>query len=86
MEYSDAIPTFDDYVKMVRSSAEWGGHVEIKALSMALDRPIHIYSAQQGKNPLVVHEESACDPILLSYHLHYFALGEHYNQVVSAEA
>jgi OTU domain-containing protein 6 len=85
-EYSDTVSSFEDYVEMVRSSAEWGGHVEIRALSMVLDRPIHIYSVQQGKDPLVVHEESASDPILLSYHLHYYALGEHYNQVVPVEA
>lgn len=26
------------------------------------------------------------DPIRLSYHLHYYALGEHYNQVVKGTA
>lgn len=83
-EFSDTVTSFDEYVEAVRSSAEWGGHVEIRALSMALDRPIHVYSVQQGNKPLIVHEESSKSPIVLSYHLHYYALGEHYNQVVSA--
>jgi OTU domain-containing protein 6 len=86
-EYTDDITSFDQYVEMVRNSAEWGGHLELRALGMALDRPIHVYSLQSGKDPLAIHEDcdSGKDPILLSYHLHYYALGEHYNQVVKAE-
>ncbi|KAG7363814.1 OTU-like cysteine protease [Nitzschia inconspicua] len=85
-ELTDDVGSFDEYVDMVRNSAEWGGHVELRAISMALDRPIHVYSVQQGKSPLIVHEEGTQSPILLSYHLHYYALGEHYNQVIATEA
>ena len=80
------IHNFDDYVNMVRNSAEWGGHLELRALGMALRRPIHVYSVRQGSEPLIIEEEGAAgnggDPIRLSYHLHYYALGEHYNEVV----
>ena len=80
-ELSDDISTFDDYVQRVRDSAEWGGHLELRALGMALDRPIHIFKAGTGE-PLHIHEQGSGEPIRLSYHHHYYALGEHYNQVV----
>ena len=80
-EYTDEINGFEQYVDSVRNSSEWGGHLELRAIGMALDRPIHVYSLQSGSKPLTIHE---CDnePIRLSYHLHYYALGEHYNQVL----
>ncbi len=84
-EYTDEISTFDEYLEKVRNSAEWGGHLELRALGIALSRPILVYSVQSGAKPLAIHEaEGGAEPILLSYHLHYYALGEHYNQVVKA--
>ena len=67
----------------VRSSAEWGGHLELRVLSMALKRPVWIYSASQLK-PMIIEVENATsdEPIRVSYHKHYYALGEHYNEVV----
>mmetsp|Transcript_15244 Transcript_15244/g.37619 ORF Transcript_15244/g.37619 Transcript_15244/m.37619 type:complete len:321 (-) Transcript_15244:437-1399(-) len=90
-EYDDEVTNFDQYVDKVRDSAEWGGHLELRALRIALDRPILIYSVSNGREPLEIHSESETsdksdtdkkEPIRLSYHLHYYALGEHYNQVV----
>lgn len=82
IEYTEDAPTFDAYVERVRSSADWGGHVELRALSLALERPIVVYSAQQV-DPLQIHMEyEEKEPIRLSYHLHYYSLGEHYNAVV----
>ena len=86
-EYTNEISTFDEYVEKVRNSAEWGGHLELRALGIALGRPIYVYSVQSGAKPLAIHEDTdnetkMREPILLSYHLHYYALGEHYNQVV----
>ena len=80
-EFTDAITKFDQYVDSVRNSSEWGGHLELRAIGMSLDRPIHVYSMQSGTAPLTIHE-SDNEPIRLSYHLHYYALGEHYNQVL----
>lgn len=88
-EYDEEnIPDFAHYVESVRNSSEWGGHLELRALSLALQKHIIVYSAQ-SKDPLLIKPEHAtveddADPIRLSYHLHYYALGEHYNQVVSA--
>jgi OTU domain-containing protein 6 len=78
------VTSFDDYVDRVRNSAEWGGHLELRALSLALERPIYVYSVQSGTKPLEIDGGKDKPPIRLSYHLHYYALGEHYNQVVAA--
>lgn len=83
-ELTDDVPDFRTYVERVRSSAEWGGHLELRALALALKRQVVVYSSTQA--PLII-EEHGCDsanPIRLSYHLTYYALGEHYNQVAPA--
>lgn len=86
-EYDDdKIPDFTHYVDRVRSSSDWGGHLELRVLSVALQKHILVYSAQT-KEPLHIKPEQCendDDPIRLSYHLHYYALGEHYNRVVKA--
>ena len=86
MEYTETAPDFASYVQRVRSSADWGGHLELRALSMATQRPIHVYSASSNKAMVIESggggDTSDDNPIRLSYHLHYYALGEHYNQVV----
>lgn len=83
-ELTDEVSSFNAYVNQVRNSAEWGGHLELRALSLALDRPIYVYSVQAGNSPLKIDGSLGTDkdPIILSYHLHYYALGEHYNHIV----
>ena len=83
-EYSDDVTSFAQYVEQVRSSSEWGGHLELRALALSLKRKIVVYSLQNSTTPLQIGDDTVSDPILLSYHLHYYALGEHYNQVVKA--
>ncbi|CAJ1950304.1 unnamed protein product [Cylindrotheca closterium] len=75
-ELTDAVSSFDSYVSQVRNSAEWGGHLELRALSLALERPIHVFSVQSGTKPLEIDGGSGKgkEPLLLSYHLHYYAL------------
>ena len=58
-------------------------------LCVIVQKPIYVYSVNSGNKPLKIvpptHQESDADDdnaIRLSYHLHYYALGEHYNQVV----
>lgn len=79
-EFTDTVTNFDQYVERVRNSSEWGGHLELRALSQGLKRPIVVYAASKPK--LTMGEENDGEAILLSYHLHYYSLGEHYNQVV----
>lgn len=76
---------FEDYVENVRSTATWGGSLELRALALSLRRPIVVYST--ASQPLVMGDEfqdgsESVSPIRLSYHLHYYALGAHYNLVV----
>ena len=90
-EYDDdKVPDFQHYVDRVRNSSEWGGHLELRVLSQALQKHILVYSAQT-KEPLHIKPEHTADsgdddPIRLSYHLHYYALGEHYNRVVKGSS
>ena len=63
--------------------------MELRALGQALDRPIYVYSVSSGTDPLAIHEDEKNTnkkPIRLSYHLHYYALGEHYNQVLETKS
>lgn len=89
-EYNDDATTHSPYVQYVASvrndSHCWGGHLEIRVLSKALHRTIFIYTAA-NEEPIVVDyyendNNNQNDPIRLSYHLHYYALGEHYNEVI----
>lgn len=75
-------------------TVEWGGQLEIRALSNALGYPIEVFEdgnvvrmedldpgvgAMSALIPLERDKELA--PIRLTYHRHYLALGEHYNSV-----
>ena len=78
-------PNFASYVNRVENSADWGGHLELQVLSAALKKPILVYSVARAEPERISNEgqvDDSADPILLSYHLNYYALGEHYNQVV----
>ena len=79
---------FCDIYRKVESiiTAEWGGQIEIRALSECLQRVIYIYEANA---PVIKMGEehhnrySTEEPIRLTYHKHYYALGEHYNSVTT---
>jgi len=80
------VDDFDGYVRKVRDSNEWGGHLELRALAVGLGRTIVVYSADsaplciEGKaGDASVDDENA---IRLSFHKSYYALGEHYNSVI----
>lgn len=91
-ELDQGCGTFTNYCERVRSGTEWGGHLEIRALATALQRSIHIYSVAAAVNGYTAVEpedpvqrnsgHNELEPIRLSYHVHYYALGEHYNQVI----
>lgn len=89
--------TFEQYVNNVRSTSTWGGQLELRALSEGLKRPIIVFSAEgppltMGAEfaPTRTQECSGDNDdgwnvntaLLLSFHQHYFALGEHYNSVI----
>jgi OTU domain-containing protein 6 len=81
-------PEFFLYCDKIENEAlaEWGGQVEIQALCEALQRRVFVYSAgapllQMGSDNI---PGDAASPLRVSYHKHYYALGEHYNSVVPA--
>ena len=75
----------DDYLKYcddVESvdKAIWGGQIEIRAFSNAYEKQVWIYDSQAPI--LKFGEEYMTDPVIrLTYHRHYYALGEHYNSI-----
>ncbi len=76
--------SYDAHVDLVKNSSEWGGQLEISAISHALKQPIHIYSANE--EIIKMGEEYESDdpsdpPLRLSFHRNYYALGNHYNSV-----
>jgi len=74
--------TFEGYCDTVRSSAEWGSHIELQALSKKLEKKIKIYNS--SRTPTIIGEEFS-DQITVSYHRYYYDLGEHYNVVEAIE-
>lgn len=72
---------FKRYCERLRSTAVWGGQVELKALADILDAGIEVYAANM---PIV--QMGKCDDtssvLRVSYHREYYSLGEHYNSIV----
>ena len=79
--FSSGSTEYERYCQSVESvsSAEWGGQVEIRVLANCLQKQIHIYDNQCPV--IMMGEEFVGTPLKLTYHRHYFALGEHYNSV-----
>ena len=63
----------------------WGGQLEIRALSAALGVTMEIFDTQapvlRMGEEYSKTQEGEEGPIRLTYHRHYYALGEHYNSV-----
>jgi OTU domain-containing protein 6 len=64
----------DAYTRKIRDTAEWGGAVELQALSRALGRSINVLQSDGRVERIGEGEE-----IWLAYYRHSFGLGEHYN-------
>ncbi|KAJ1997996.1 OTU protein [Coemansia thaxteri] len=78
-------PDYDGYCDSVESSAEWGGHQEITALSRALQLPVHVYQSSAPVLHIGDDAYAAKEPVRLSYHRHAYGLGEHYNSLHKIE-
>lgn len=71
---------FEEYCRKVEKTSEWGGEFELRALSELYQTPIEIIQA--GETGLVIGEHLSKQPsVILTYHLHAFRLGAHYNSV-----
>jgi OTU domain-containing protein 6 len=65
------------------TKAEWGGQLELRAISSSFETCIIVYEATSPV--LKMGEEflsTEVPPVRLSFHKYYYALGEHYNSVV----
>jgi len=70
---------FAAYCDTVQNTNEWGGQVELRALASALKKQLWIYDAQA---PVVkMGDEFDGPPLKLTFHRHYYSLGDHYNSV-----
>ncbi|CAH0492210.1 unnamed protein product [Peronospora farinosa] len=82
---SSADDAFTTYCDRVATTADWGGQLELRALACALQTPIEVFAAEG--DVLVMGEEfgneddASAPKLQLTYHLHYYTLGEHFNSV-----
>lgn len=77
--------SYSRYCEKVRSTGHWGGHLELEALSRALNCAIIIHQARQPAitfNDDAVKHDAQAHQLHLSYHRHAFSLGEHYNALL----
>jgi len=72
---------YHTYCTKMASTPAWGGHVELQVLATVLQRPIEVVQAEGP--PMVLGEQFAQKPLILTYHRHAYGLGEHYNSVTS---
>lgn len=70
------------YCDELKRDGVWGGQLELRALAQSLKVPIVVHSADAPE--LKMGEEFQRDPLQLTFHRHYYALGEHYNSVAVA--
>lgn len=74
----------DDYVKTIRQTGEWGGHLEIQALAKAYGVDIKVLQAD-GRVETIECGEPDEDSLWLAYYRHSYGLGEHYNSLRQAK-
>lgn len=74
-----------DYVHKIRDTAEWGGHLELLAISKTYN--VEICVLQNGGSQTIepgTIGSSGMEKIWLAYYRHGFGLGEHYNSLRKA--
>lgn len=65
---------FLQYCDAMESTSAWGGQPEILALSKVFHTPIHVM--QPGMPMVKIGDEFDKAPLLISYHIKLFGLGE----------
>jgi len=68
---------FDDYCHQVENTKAWGSQIEIQALSNSLKVKIEVLQA--SGTPTISGSEFERPHLIVTYHRHFFGLGEHYN-------
>lgn len=74
---------FDEHVRRVAATAEWGGHAELLALARAFGVHVNVLQAQgRAVEHINADGAAATADVWLGYYRHAFGLGEHYNSLV----
>ena len=78
---------YQNYCQRIAKTKEWGGHLELTAISQFTKKPIHIYQADNDR-PIKIEPpiDAKKQPMLLSFHKHLYHLGEHYNSLVKVQS
>lgn len=71
----------DEYVKTIRDTGEWGGHLEILALAKAYGVNINVLRGDGRVEKIECGLDDDRSTIWLAYYRHSFGLGEHYNSL-----
>ena len=78
--------TLAAYTARVQLKAEWGGELEVRALGLALRRPVWVHHARGPTVKMCPEFDGAAPPLHLTFHERQFSLGEHYNSAVPEAA
>lgn len=71
----------EEYLRSIRESAEWGGHLELIALAQAYKVTINVLQGDGKVEKVECGKESSEKQLWLAYYRHSFGLGEHYNSL-----
>ena len=84
LDGAEAIEAYLQRLTSMRAPVVWGGHAELNAMAGLLERQVVVFCA--GSEPMRFGEAGADkEPLRVSYHLHFFATGEHYNSLLAAQ-
>ncbi|KAL8794140.1 MAG: hypothetical protein Q9195_003325 [Heterodermia aff. obscurata] len=75
----------EDYVRTIRETGEWGGHLELMALAKAYNVDINVLHGNGQVNTIGNASQDDAKSLWLAYYRHSFGLGEHYNSLRKSE-
>jgi len=74
---------FNEYCDQVANSVQWGGEIELRALSHIFEIPIKVIQAEGSDITIGIEYTNCNKTLILVFHRHMYGLGEHYNSVCS---
>jgi len=74
---------FNEYCNQVANSVQWGGEIELRALSHIFKIPIKVIQAEGSDITIGIEYTNCNKTLILVFHRHMYGLGEHYNSVCS---
>ena len=75
----------EGYVRTIRETGEWGGHLEILALAKAYNVDINVLQGDGKVESIKSCADGQRKPLWLAYYRHSHGLGEHYNSLRGAK-